>query len=384
MLAAVAAAAAMPAGSLRFASFGCWGGEKNARARQRKVAETLKQLCRSDSLEFSLVAGDNFYRKGVLTVDDPRWQETYEDVFPAGHPFYVALGNHDYRGDVWAQVNYTTSARNRGSAWHLPHPYYSATFALQPGQEPADGLQVFVVDTVLMERCAVNPYGGQLWRNRCWDKGRQRSWLAAQLESSTAQWRIVMGHYPMHANGPHRNQLWLREWLEPLFEKHSVAMYINADNHYMQYSIHKGVHYVNAGGGGGYALHSPREKGFHRDAGSVWEHFGDGVFVHEINGEEMVVRAVAAGGQQLTKFTVARPAVMQRPRVADTPAPAATPASSTPTPRTPAPPAPAPQPPEPQAGWGTSVAAGAFLAAAAVALRFRRHFLRPGRRARAI
>eukprot|EP01062_Namystynia_karyoxenos_P074050 TRINITY_DN70877_c0_g1_i1.p1 TRINITY_DN70877_c0_g1~~TRINITY_DN70877_c0_g1_i1.p1 ORF type:complete len:434 (+),score=56.50 TRINITY_DN70877_c0_g1_i1:104-1405(+) len=302
--AALPAAWAAPAAGLRFASMGCWGGERHQRHRQRQMADRLRELWVSEGLNFTIAAGDNFYRKGVQSLSDPHWSMTYEDVYPRQMPFWVALGNHDYRGDIWAQVNYTTAERNRGGSWHLPYPYYTTTFPLAPGLPAEEGLELFVIDTVLMERCEGNPYGGDLWRRRCWDRGRQRDWLRAKLAASLARWRVVVGHYPMHANGPHINQLWLREWLEPLFAAHGVSLYINADNHYIQYSLHKGVYYLNAGGGGGYMLHTSREKHYRRDAGSLWEHFGDGVFVHYVSGDAMKVAAVAPDGAVLTRFTI--------------------------------------------------------------------------------
>jgi hypothetical protein len=56
-----------------------------------------------------LSLGDNFYSVGVTSVDDARWQQTFERVYsPLNHigqlDWYALAGNHDYHGNVAAQV----------------------------------------------------------------------------------------------------------------------------------------------------------------------------------------------------------------------------------------------------------------------------------------
>jgi acid phosphatase len=89
-----------------------------------------------------LALGDNFYQSGVASVDDPLWKSVYEDVYthPALNvPWHVALGNHDYRGNPQAQVDYTA----RHTRWSMPARYYQvADKALK-----AADVDMFVIDT---------------------------------------------------------------------------------------------------------------------------------------------------------------------------------------------------------------------------------------------
>ena len=78
-----------------------------------------------------LSTGDNFYESGVKDVDDPRFQETFENVFTAESlmtPWYFCAGNHDHHGDVRAQLMYSY----RSERWKFPDYYYTTSWKI-PG-----------------------------------------------------------------------------------------------------------------------------------------------------------------------------------------------------------------------------------------------------------
>jgi len=279
-----------------FLSFGCWGGAPEAKGRQAQVAHIMGDVAAKKEVKFVLGAGDNFYKKGVKSIDDPRFEETFERVY--SHEslrrtrFYMALGNHDYRGNFLAQVNYT----KHSSRWYMPATYYSEVIA--DGQ-----ILLVVVDTPLLERCHNNGHGSP----RCWDEGRQIGWLRKALEDGAhIPWKIVVGHYPMYANGPHINHPWLRRSLEPLFEQFHVTMYINADNHYVQVCKKGNTYYVNSGGGAGYLPHKKQDKGYSPDAYSIFLHLGDGPVLHCLTegGTELHSEVVSAQGVSLFQWNV--------------------------------------------------------------------------------
>ena len=266
----------------RFMSMGCWGGDKSAKKRQHQVGKLMGTLADTLDMSYTIAAGDNFYKHGVSSVTDAQWQSTFLAPYPPSLPFYAALGNHDYKGNIWAQVNYTslpsnvlpTPVFNHDKHWNLPYPYYSKLVG---------NVFLIVIDTVLFERCEVNKNKPDLFKKRCWDGYAQLDWLKKELtENVPAEtWHIVVvGHYPLYANGPHLNQQWMQNILTPLFEAHGVSAYINADNHYMQYSVVNGVHYINSGGGAGYMMHTPHQKGYKEHSKSVWSYISDGVFAH--------------------------------------------------------------------------------------------------------
>lgn len=65
-------------------------------------------------IEFIISVGDNFYTNGVASVDDPMWKTSFEDIYKGANLFidwYPVLGNHDYRGNPQAQIDYSKRSR---------------------------------------------------------------------------------------------------------------------------------------------------------------------------------------------------------------------------------------------------------------------------------
>ena len=111
---------------LQFIVIGDWGlpGSKG----QKLVAAQMDRLAASTPIDFIASTGDNFYGRGVKSVDDPLWHRVFESVYslPAlkDVPWYLALGNHDYMGDTKAQIEYSENHSN----WNLPDTYHSQVF----------------------------------------------------------------------------------------------------------------------------------------------------------------------------------------------------------------------------------------------------------------
>jgi tartrate-resistant acid phosphatase type 5 len=285
--------------SFCFISHGCWGG--NDVPSQRAVAAVMGKVAAERNVRFVIAAGDNFYTRGVKSVDDSRFQTTFERVYNAPSlqaiPFLVALGNHDYRGNFWAQVNYTQLSRR----WYLPHPFYERRF-------PDASLTVIVMDCPLLERCFANR-GKERWQQRCWDREAQHEWFRTALRQAKAdglKWRVVVCHYPMYANGPHINHQWLIDLVEPAMKANGAQLYINADNHYMQVSHHDGVAYFNSGGGAGLQPHKPTDRGYRKNAANTFEALSMGVGLHCVEttaaGEVLRTRLIDSHGTELFQF----------------------------------------------------------------------------------
>ena len=86
--------------------------------------------------------GDNFYEDGVQSTSDPQWRSSFETIYSAPSlqiPWYVALGNHDYRGVPQAQIDYAKISHR----WQMPSRYYKVS----GGQIGAPHLDLFVIDT---------------------------------------------------------------------------------------------------------------------------------------------------------------------------------------------------------------------------------------------
>eukprot|EP00959_Pyramimonas_sp_CCMP1952_P374805 7849375-Pyramimonas_sp.AAC.1 len=105
--------------SQRFSFFvlGDWG---MGTQQQRDVADAMKEEAKAmDDPLFVLNVGDNFYHNGhdsdgnkmggVFNLEDPLWKEYFEDVYTGHHleklPFVSIFGNHDYMGNLSAQMH---------------------------------------------------------------------------------------------------------------------------------------------------------------------------------------------------------------------------------------------------------------------------------------
>ena len=75
---------------------------------QKPIAELMGTLAEEVGIECVVAAGDVHHFEGVRSVNDPL-------------PWYAILGNHEYRGNTQAPIDYTqVSAR-----WNMPDRYYT-------------------------------------------------------------------------------------------------------------------------------------------------------------------------------------------------------------------------------------------------------------------
>lgn len=236
---------------LSFFALGCAGAGNEG---QKIVAESMAETAEKYRTDFVLYLGDNFYGRGVKSIEDPQWKEKFEEVYHQDAlqmPFNAVLGNHDYYLNPEAQVEYTkTSGR-----WHMPARYYSFKQAVSKETE----VEFFGLDTNLLL------YG---------EADSQLIWLMEKLEASRASWKVVFGHHPLYSGAYKREkeQLRLRLILEPLLKKYGVDLYLSAHNHNIELFRQEGIYYVVSGAGS-----RPRDVAWHEsasfagaDLGFVW------------------------------------------------------------------------------------------------------------------
>lgn len=167
---------------------------------QRRVAAAMQAVCAAQGCDLGIGLGDNFYPAGPKSADSPLFKTRFEDLYgPLNIPFLMIPGNHDesgfFSGDgsdargAEAQIAYG----KLNPQWVMPGRTYRA---------PVNTLaEFFAVDTsplaaYLPVRRASERPGGP------WDLA-QRAWLTQALGSSTARWKIVLGHHPLFSNGKH-------------------------------------------------------------------------------------------------------------------------------------------------------------------------------------
>jgi tartrate-resistant acid phosphatase type 5 len=214
-----------------FIAIGDWGAGSRA---QQHVAELMNAKAGRDSLHFVLLLGDNFYEKGVKSVDDPQWEKKFESMYNLPFlnvPFFASLGNHDYRttGSPEAEVEYA----KRNTKWKMPARFYTFTRNI----DQAAAIQFFVLDTEAIV--------AQKTRGAVRD---QIKWLKSELAKSQATWKIVFGHHPVFSNGDHGDTPEIKHYIRPLLEKYHVDFYICGHDHDRQLlQPVAGVNYVVSG-----------------------------------------------------------------------------------------------------------------------------------------
>lgn len=221
---------------------------RNGYFEQKTVAELMGWMADVADPEFVAAIGDVHHFEGVASVDDPLWMTNYELIY--SHPdlmldWYPLLGNHEYRGNTQAVLDYGKVSRR----WVMPGRYYAVEKEVEDGNEKI--LYVFIDTTPLIDKYRRDTEDYP-------DAGKQSiaaelEWLEATLAASTAKWKVVMGHHPIYAdtdkNESERTDLQRR--VQPLLDKYGVDAYICGHIHNFQHIQAKGSkvqYFVNTSG----------------------------------------------------------------------------------------------------------------------------------------
>ncbi len=231
-------------GALNFLIVGDWG--RDGTSHQREVAAQMGKAADSLRSQFVISVGDNFYSNGVQSTTDPQWRSSFEDIYVAPSlqiPWYVALGNHDYRGVPQAEIDYSTSS----TRWRMPARYYKVSGA-DLGAPHAD---LFFIDTSPLVYKDREQENSVITANvSTQDVAAQLRWLDEALGESTATWKLVIGHHTLRSGGSqHGDTPAMVELVEPLLHKHGVAAYINGHDHDLQHVRRGPLSYIGSGAG---------------------------------------------------------------------------------------------------------------------------------------
>jgi hypothetical protein len=210
-----------------FYAIGDWG--RRGQYGQKDLATTMGKAARIIEPEFIVSTGDNFYPDGVASVSDPAWKYSFEDVYfdhSLNCTWYVTLGNHDYRGSVQAQIDYSDVSRR----WEMPDRYFFRDVTTENGKTA----RFLFVDT--------NPlndeyYERDKYRNTVVDQDTtsQLIWIDSLLQAEV-DYKIVVGHHPLYTGGKRVDDVnYVRNHLEPLFDKYEVDVYIAGHEHDLQH-----------------------------------------------------------------------------------------------------------------------------------------------------
>lgn len=201
-----------------FLAFGDWGlMSESLTATIGKI--NAKFFSTTYPLNGVFLLGDNFYPRGIshdLSIRDPQFN-LFSDFVGASAPeyvqFYPVLGNHDWMGNVRAQIAFSSLDRK----WVFPDFFHFKRFQIDDVS-----LCVWFIDT---ERFAS-------------DAGQQ-TWFRESLrsEKSTCSWTIVNGHYPVFTGGEYTRCTTLarfRESILPIMRDNRIDLYLSGHEHQSQ------------------------------------------------------------------------------------------------------------------------------------------------------
>jgi hypothetical protein len=235
---------------------GDWGGSEQApyttaaeivtAGGMEKIASAGVPNVNASLPHFALALGDNFYSHGIHgDCHDARFQNTFEKVFSGKHlqapfTFHVLAGNHDHLGNVTAQIAYSDLSKR----WSFPTEYYSL---VERGPESgAKSVEIVMIDTVILGggsevldsdgNIVREMHGSELPGPSDQAKAdAQMQWIEQTLASSTADYLVVAGHYPIYSVCEHGPTTPLVQSLKPILEQYQVTAYLAGHDHCMEY-----------------------------------------------------------------------------------------------------------------------------------------------------
>jgi hypothetical protein len=304
---------------------------------QQRVAVGMDSIAAQTPPEFVVSVGDHFYPGGIVehcngvgstydfTTIPHQFNTTFENVYNSTHmvdkEWMGVLGNHDYGGVCvnmgWPQqIYYTWNQVSR--RWVLPAQYYYRNLRFSKDGSADWDEEDFSIDMFFLDSnqadsgtrdpnhdmcadrgnsdttfycdvflgddnkgdCAGTPglwgseetcdgYFQQMWRD-------QLVWLENLLDQSTADWQMIVTHFPPSYHT-------LRE-LTPLVEKYGVDLIMAGHSHlqqvwyqqaYIDYDIGDTA-WVISGGGGGVSSEGPPIEDYSKPCvGEGWDQVCD-------------------------------------------------------------------------------------------------------------
>jgi len=300
---------------------------------QQRVAQQMAIRAAVVQPDFLLNVGDNFYWGGVGTTDDGsaygvgegaecgsgllatatpsvQFKLIFEDIYRGpgleDKQWLGVLGNHDYGGwkftAAWDQaIGYTW----RSERWMTPAQYWAAKVWYNDFS-----IDFYFVDTNFVDAqvpssdgghniCGIehNPHAGgcgasgpvSVWNCTEWFMQLwvdQDKWLRHLLPQSTAEWQVVVTHFPPS---------FLQDQFAELQKQYGIDLFIAGHTHKQEVhgenkeAIFGGCPYLISGGGGGITAEGPPDPNGFDDM--------YGFMDLTVGKEEIKVESISHGGQ---------------------------------------------------------------------------------------
>ena len=196
---------------------------------QKPLAELMGEMAEEVDPECVAALGDVHHFYGVASVSDPLWLTNYEHIYSHPDlmlPWYPVLGNHEYRGNTQAVLDYAGVSRR----WMMPARYYTKVF-----EEDGFSLRLVWLDTtpLISKYRSDDKYADAALQNDT----LQLAWADSVLASSREDWVVVMGHHPVYAHTykEESERADLQQRLDPILRRHHVDMYVCGHIHNFQH-----------------------------------------------------------------------------------------------------------------------------------------------------
>ncbi len=179
------------------------GGETQAR-----VARGMARACAERGCDLALELGDNIYPAGVSGVDDPQFAAKFEEPYRqlGDLDFWLVLGNHDWRGDAQAEIDYTLHS----DRWLMPATDYTVL-----GLPAWLTLVAFDSTMVIDSPALANPHFARTRARLCAGDGL----------------RVLFAHHPAYANGLHGGDATINAFAHALARDCGPSVLLSGHDH---------------------------------------------------------------------------------------------------------------------------------------------------------
>jgi len=202
-------------GVLRLAVTGDTGNGADA------VAAGIARVHARQPIDAILLTGDNFYPCGVTSADDARWS-LVTPLTRIGVPVFPVLGNHDFCGKADPNAQIGAPIAN----WIFPAREYVVRA----------GIADFAfVDThpFVQGKTSALP-------------------LHEAFATSTARWRVIVGHHPVISSGWHgyfpRDEVQRMREIIPTLRAVNAHLYVAGHDHHVEFLRGRMMHLVSGAG----------------------------------------------------------------------------------------------------------------------------------------
>lgn len=254
---------------------------------QLLVAAAFRARAAKNNPQYILNVGDNFYWGGIektcgtsmseiSSTARHQFDQVFEGIYSGpgldNKPWFSVLGNHDWGGRVFTngwdqQIAYSWASKR----WRLPAPYWS-----QRVEYPNQNFSVdyFMLDSNAMDArdpwldpdhnicsnhnapsadcsstggpastAACKDFFWQLWQE-------QQAWVETALKQSTAEWQIIVTHFPCGHEAPFYSKLHSDYGLDLLVTGHRHSQELWMPGSYVSKQLGGLACFVTGGGGG--------------------------------------------------------------------------------------------------------------------------------------